>query len=173
MVWSLRTVTSCRSDLLTPVTPHLNRVKLNVHHFCQIRNLLSLVFGAEGSSNRDHLCDSLSHLLLVKEPFPVVLESPKDVSHDSCCRKDISTDVSSRPATSPSRPAHLHTPRQFAAPGWVSLLSGRLCQHLLFCSCHVEPVLGQLQAPIWRQEAARMLDEGAACDSCQEQLAFS
>ena len=48
VVWSLRTVTSCRSDLLTPVTPGLNRMKLNLHHFCRIRNLLSKVFGSRG-----------------------------------------------------------------------------------------------------------------------------
>ena len=71
-------------------------------------------------------------------------------SAPSQVRRNLSTSSRIVPSCnfSFSSRAHLHTPRQTAALGWVSLLSGRLCQQLLFCSCHVEPVFRQLQAPI-------------------------
>ena len=157
MVWSLWAVTSCRSDLLTSVTPGMNRVKLNLHHFCRIRNLFSSVFGIRGKllsrpSMRFHVASvtrqrTLSCQSRKSERCVTRLASQQTTRP----RKSVATcrprPASSRPATSTSRPAHLHTPRQTAAPGWVSLLSGHLCQQFLFSSCHVEPVLWQLQAP--------------------------
>ena len=182
MVWSLRPVTSCRSDLLIPVTSGMKHVKLNLLDFCRIRNLLSSVFGSRGKlQSRPSLWFPVASVSrqrnLCCQPRMSERCVTRLASQQTRPRKSAATSrprpASSRPATSPSHFAHLHTPPQTAAPGWVSLLSGRLCQQLFFSRCRVEPVLGQLQAPIWRQEAARMLDEGATCDSCQEQPAFS
>ena len=174
MVWSFRPVSSCRSDLLTPVTRGLNRMKLNLH-FCRIRNILSKMFGIRGKlqsrpSLRFHVESVTRQRTLSCQPRKSERRVTRLASQQTTLpRKSAETcrprPASSRPATSPSRPAHLHTPRQTAAPGWVSLLSGRLCQQLSFSSCHVESVLGQLQAPSEgkkRQEC-----------SCQEHLAFS
>ena len=88
MVWSLWPVTSCRSDLLSPVTPDLIRVKLNFYHFCRIRNLFSKVFGDQREAPIATIC-AISRRICCssKNPF---LPTPK--VRKMCHTIGISTD---------------------------------------------------------------------------------